>query len=538
MHEVKNPILTGFNPDPSILRVGQDYYIATSTFEWFPGVCIHHSRDLKNWSLVAQPLNRGSQLDMRGNPDSCGVWAPCLSYHHGTFYLCFTDTKRFSGDFKDTHNYIVTTDDILGDWSEPHYINSSGFDPSLFFDNDGSAWFLNMIWDHRPKHGRNNWSPDGYFGGTILQQLDIKTMQLKGEAKNIYPGSALGLSEGPHLYRRGQWYYLLLAEGGTGKDHACTFVRSHSIEGPYIEDPNGPIITSACSPLNPIKRAGHGDWVETPDGDYYLVHLCSRPLPYRGRSVMGRETAIQQIEWDKDDWPRLKSGLNQPSSSCSVNTAIKTGNLLIDQMVDFSTNKIPKDFQTLRMALPESTLSLSANPQKLRLYGKESLGSLFHQSLLARRQQAFCFVAETQLDFSPNTYQQMAGLTCYYNSKKYYYLHITVDDEHNRILDLSMCINSDHSKYPLPNPIILPKEGDITLKASINHDLLNFSYSLDGQEWTDVPCSLDYSVLCDELGDNGADANFTGAFVGICCQDLSGSSLHADFSYFHYIEKP
>ena len=146
---IRNPILPGFNPDPSICRVGDDYYIATSTFEWYPGVQIHHSRDLVNWRLVTRPLDRAAQLDMRGNPDSGGVWAPCLSHADGRFWLVYTDVKRLDGNFKDAHNYIVTAPAIEGPWSDPTYVNSSGFDPSLFHDDDGRKWFVNMVWDHR-----------------------------------------------------------------------------------------------------------------------------------------------------------------------------------------------------------------------------------------------------------------------------------------------------------------------------------------------------------------------------------------------------
>ena len=148
MSKIVNPILPGFNADPSICRVGGDYYIATSTFEWYPGVQIHHSTDLVNWHLVKRPLDRASQLDMRGNPDSCGVWAPCLSYADGLFWLVYTDVKRLDGNFKDSHNYVVTASSIEGPWSDPAYVNSSGFDPSLFHDDDGRKWFLNMQWNH------------------------------------------------------------------------------------------------------------------------------------------------------------------------------------------------------------------------------------------------------------------------------------------------------------------------------------------------------------------------------------------------------
>jgi xylan 1,4-beta-xylosidase len=226
MARIQNPILRGFNPDPSILRVENDFYIAVSTFEWFPGVLIHHSKDLANWELVAAPLNRVSQLNMAGNPSSGGIWAPCLSYDNGVFYLIYTDVKSWAdGPFKDTHNYLVTTTDIRGDWSEPIYLNSSGFDPSLFHDNDGRKWLVNMKWDHNP-----NVHP---FVGIVLQEYDHEQKKLTGPIKNIFKGTEIQLVEGPHLYKRNGYYYLLTAEGGTGYKHSATLARSQSIDGPY-----------------------------------------------------------------------------------------------------------------------------------------------------------------------------------------------------------------------------------------------------------------------------------------------------------------
>src|SRR6476620_4261138 len=204
---IRNPILRGFNPDPSIVRVGDDYYIANSTFEWFPGVQIHHSKDLVNWQLLTHPLTRTSQLDMLGNPSSGGIWAPDLSYADGLFWLIYTDVKSWHGAFKDTHNYLVTAPAITGPWSDPVYLNSSGFDPSLFHDDDGRKWLVNMQWDYRK--GTNS------FSGILLQQYSVAERKLVGPAKNIFKGTPLRLTEAPHLYRRGGYYYLLTAEGGT-----------------------------------------------------------------------------------------------------------------------------------------------------------------------------------------------------------------------------------------------------------------------------------------------------------------------------------
>ena len=301
---ISNPILPGFNADPSICRVGADYYIATSTFEWYPGVQIHHSRDLVNWDLVARPLNRADLLDMRGNPDSCGIWAPCLSYADGMFWLVYTDVKRLDGAFKDAPNYITTCATIDGEWSPRKYVNSSGFDPSLFHDDDGRKWFVNMQWNHRgegtggnPKHAS--------FDGILLQEWDPER-GLIGPVKNIYDGTPRGLTEAPHLFKRNGWYYLTVAEGGTGYDHAVTMARSRDIWGPYVTQPDDHILCAADAPDHPIQRTGHGQVVETHWGQTYHTFLMGRPLP-GPFCPMGRETGIERCVW-RDDWLYLEQG--------------------------------------------------------------------------------------------------------------------------------------------------------------------------------------------------------------------------------------
>src|SRR5215212_6976561 len=237
--KIQNPILRGFNPDPSIVRVGDDYYIATSTFEWFPGVQIHHSRDLIHWRLLTRPLTRAGQLDMLGDPDSCGVWAPCLTYDGGLFHLIYTDVKRYGrttqggaagASLRDLHNYLVTSPAIDGEWSDPVYLNSSGFDPSLFHDDDGRMYLLNMLWDHRPGQNR--------FAGIVVQDFAPVQQRLVGERRVIFSGTPLALTEGPHLYKRGGYYHLITAEGGTGWGHAVTFARARELYGPYELHPD------------------------------------------------------------------------------------------------------------------------------------------------------------------------------------------------------------------------------------------------------------------------------------------------------------
>ncbi|WP_158970103.1 glycoside hydrolase family 43 protein [Paraglaciecola sp. L3A3] len=538
---IQNPILAGFNPDPSIVRVADDYYVATSTFEWYPGVQIHHSKDLVNWRLVSRPLNRSSLLDMRGNPDSCGVWAPCLSYDKGMFYLIYTDVKRFDGNYKDTHNYLTSCETIDGRWSDPVYMNSSGFDPSLFHDQNGKKWFVNMVWDYR-----HNKHP---FAGVVLQEYCTVSKKLIGKAKNIFSGSKLALTEAPHLYQRNGYYYLVTAEGGTGYNHAMTLARSKNIDGPYELDPDGFILTAKDNQDLPLQRAGHGDLFDTPDGETYLVHLCGRPLSGPRRSPLGRETAIQKTQWTKDGWLKVigEAGDRLPSLNVIGPNLPAHPWPKDDIQHDFDSEVLPSAFQWLRTPEPSDIMSLTARKGWLRLIGKESIGSLFTQALVARRQQSFSYVAETCLDFSPENFQQVAGLVCYYNGHKFHYCYVSVDDNGQRFVDIMQC-NAEQSlalNFPLREGHIngyetdarftLPKQGKVFLRAEVNDDTLHFFFSIDGIEYTKLPVNLDYSIVSDEAG-KGEGASFTGAFVGMACQDTSGMNVVADFDYFKYEE--
>ncbi|NKF51408.1 glycoside hydrolase family 43 protein [Shewanella sp. WXL01] len=519
-----NPILPGFHPDPSIVRVGEDYYVAVSTFEWYPGVQIYHSTDLVNWQLVARPLNRAALLDMRGAPDSCGVWAPCLSYDNGKFYLIYTDVKRFDGNFKDTPNYLTCCDTIDGEWSEPVYLNSSGFDPSLFHDDDGKKWLLNMIWDHRPDRT--------FFGGIVLQQYDEQAKALVGERKLIFKGSELGFTEGPHLYRHNGYYYLLTAEGGTGYNHACTMARSKSIFGPYELDPNDHIVTSKDAAHHPLQRNGHGDIVQDEQGNWYLVHLTSRPLA-NGRSPLGRESAIEAIRYTDDGWFRLASEgqlaqLTPPGLTSSPARDYS-------HYEDFSGSQLPQAFQWLRTPYPENFYRIADS--KLILKGKQSLGNSFEQALIARRQQHFNFTAQTCVSFYPDSFQQQAGLVCYYNSHKFHYLYLSFDEQLGFHLDVMSCLGDQSLSAHFPifdDRIAIERGAKIHLKAVVAGMQLEFAYSLDGNTWHSV-AKLDYSIISDEAG-KGEGANFTGAFVGMCCQDLTGRDFEAEFDYFSYQE--
>ncbi|MDE1985160.1 MAG: glycoside hydrolase family 43 protein [Alphaproteobacteria bacterium] len=535
--EIRNPILKGFNPDPSIVRTGDDYYIATSTFEWFPGVQIHHSRDLVHWRLLTRPLRRASQLNMLGDPDSCGVWAPCLTNADGQFWLIYTDVKRYGrttvggasgASLRDFHNYLVTSPAIDGDWSDPVYLNSSGFDPSLFHDDDGRKYLVNMLWDYRPGQNR--------FGGIVLQEYSIKERKLVGARQTIFKGTELGLTEAPHLYKRDGWYYLVTAEGGTGWNHAVTMARSRNITGPYELHPDKYILSSRNRPDVELQRAGHADLVETQHGETYMVYLCGRPLRNRGRCTLGRETAIQPMVWGADGWLRTLDAQGIPTArSRAPNLPAHVFPPTPDRE-DFDTPTLPMAFQWLRTPYPEELFSLTERPGHLRLYGRESMGSLFRQSLVARRQQAHCFSASTVVAFEPEHFQQMAGLICYYGGTKFHYLHVSHDEVVGRHIRVMSALPDQPQADAFTPPIPIPTGQPVHLRVEVDFERLYFFYRLERQNWQRLPQQFDASILSDEAAAPGTP-NFTGAFVGMACQDLSGAAKPADFDYFEYCER-
>ncbi|SMY05899.1 glycoside hydrolase family 43 protein [Flavimaricola marinus] len=525
---IRNPVLPGFNPDPSFCRVGEDYYIATSTFEWYPGVQIHHSRDLVNWTLVSRPLNRPDLLDMRGNPDSCGIWAPCLSHDGDRFWLVYTDVKRLDGNFKDAPNYITSCKTIDGEWSERHYVNSSGFDPSLFHDDDGRKWFVNMRWNHRKK-GMNPTHPA--FDGILLQEWS-EADGLIGDVVQIYPGTERGLTEAPHLFKRDGWYYLTTAEGGTGYEHAVTMARSRDIAGPYETHPALHVISTKGSD-GPIQRTGHGQYVETHWGAFYHSFLMGRPIPGpdgKGQFCpLGRETGLEEVVW-RDGWLWLADGGMCPR--VDVPSPVDVRPEPPAPVRRKFGGSLPPEFQWLRT--PEPDRIFRTDPDCLALIGRESIGSWFEQSLVARRQEHFVYTVETDVDFAPTTYQQAAGLTTYYNRHKFHAALVSHEPGIGRCLVVMSCPGdwpAGRLTWPC-DPVPLP-DGQVELRVTVDHASQQFWWR-QGGDWRPLGPSLDASVISDE-GGQGEHASFTGAFVGMVAFDLTGQGLEARFGHFDYV---
>lgn len=546
-----NPILPGFHPDPCVIRVEEDYYLATSTFEWYPGVRIYHSNDMRNWKLIATPLDSLELLDIRGIQASDGIWAPCLSYSEGVFYLIYTvvhSSHRYP--FKDTPNYLTTACDIKGPWSKPVYLNSSGFDPSLFHDEDGRKWLVNMQWDYRKSAGGKQ------FTGILLQEY--KAGKLIGTAKNIFCGTKLSFSEGPHLYYRNGYYYLLCAEGGTSYKHAVTLARSKELTGPYEVHPFNPILTSWEGEIveeapyeertfikdigsSTLKKAGHASLVKTSDDTWYLFHLCARPIPGTSCCVLGRETAVQEVEWREDDWLYLKNKTNHPSDSFLVKNdgAVFTpemphqGCMEVKEMkkecrkkvYEFYSDDFRSDFQTLRIPYDTNYMSLDARVGYLRLIGRESIFSRFYQTLLARRQEDFTFFASTLFEFKPTSFQHMAGLLYRYDENNQYYLFISFDEE--RKTKTMNAVEVRAGNYHLFKQQEIVGET-FELGLYVKNKVAQFYYKQENI-WIKLGEMFDITNLSDDF-----TYGFTGAFVGICVQDLCNQTMYADFKNFTY----
>jgi xylan 1,4-beta-xylosidase len=312
--------------------------------------------------------------------------------------------------------------------------------------------------------------------------------------------------------------------------------RSRELTGPYELHPDVYILSSRRRPDLELQRAGHADLVETQHGETYLVHLCGRPLPNRGRCTLGRETAIQRMMWSPDGWLRTIDGQGLPYSQI-VAPALPVHEFpAVPTHEDFDSPQLPLDFQWLRSPWPDELFSLSARSGHLRLYGQETVGSAFRQALVARRQQAHCYSAATVIDFEPESFQQMAGLICYYNGSKFHYLYISHDETWGKHLRVMSCLPDQVQSDSFTAPISIPGNLPVHLRVEVDNERLYFGYRLEGSEWQWLPEPFDASVLSDEAAQPGTP-NFTGAFVGICCQDSAGTNRHADFDYFDYQER-
>ena len=538
MSLIQNPLLPGFNADPSIIRVEDTYYIASSTFEWFPGVRLHESKDLQHWNLLPSPLSTSTLLDMKGNPSSGGIWAPDLSYAEGKFWLVYTDVKVTEGAFKDMTNYLSTATDIRGPWTDPIKLNGVGFDASLFHDEDGRKYIVQQTWDHREYHHP--------FNGITLTELDIHTLKPMPEtARTLYRGTAVALVEGPHIYKLNGYYYLFAAQGGTVFTHQEVVARSKTLDANSFETQPGEVfLTNVDTPDSYIQKQGHGALVSTPKGEWYYASLCARPwnragesaYDPRGWSTLGRETSIQKVYWDEEGWPRIEGGHGGKTFVKGPVDAIHTESAEDHSQHDeFDTPTLDLNWNTLRVPFTEKMGTTGGG--KLTLIGQGSLANTHDLSLIARRWQAFYFDAQVKVKFNPFTYQQMAGLTNYYNDRHWSFVFITWNEINGSVIEIAENNRGKYTSHLKDKAIKIPEDTEyVWFRTKVRKETYTYEYSLDGTSFTEIPVTLDAAILSDDYVLQSYGGFFTGAFVGLAVVDYSGYAAKAEFYHFDYHE--
>ncbi len=530
---IENPILPGFNPDPCILRRGEDYYIAVSSFEWLPGVPVYHSRDLKNWRLLTHCLDGNSAPDLRRLPSAKGVWAPCLTWceEDGLFYLLYSVMNSTNARFFDVDNFLITAPEITGPWSEPVYLHSAGFDPSLFHDGDGRKWISCLEWEFR----------DGYEqpGVICLVEYDPAKKEIIGLPKRVWwGGSDRGCIEGPHIFKRNGLYYIMCAEGGTGYGHCVTVGRSDNIWGPYESDPENPVLTSCeidfygrrdtdflkpqyYNPSVRLQKAGHGSLVETPLGEVYMVHHCARPFMPEKRCTLGRETAIQKMRWTDDGWLRLEGGGNI-ARECATPSELPAYLFPESEKSAPSAGGIPPGWYAPRV-LPGSFASVAG--RGVRLCGQESLSSLNSASLLARKLTSLQTQFTVKMEFKPEIYQHYAGLALYYDNMDYILLRKYWSESLNSSA-LGIMRVENGQKTEIAEARAALGDSPLWLRLLIDGRESRFLWSRDGESFAQIGGVFDTSEFSDEYCKHG---EFTGCFAGIFCVD---SMLHRQCAHF------
>ncbi len=540
---IQNPILPGFHADPCICRKGEDFYIAVSSFEWFPGIPIYHSRDMKHWELYSHALQNAEDPDLKKLPSAKGIWAPCLTYSESDdlFYVVYGVMNSMNARYFDVDNFVITAKDLKGPWSEPVYIHSSGFDASMFHDTDGRKYVVALEWETRTNYEKP--------GPINIVEYDPKAKQIVGTPKRFWRGATnRGCIEAPHLTKHGDYYYIMCAEGGTGYYHSVTMGRSKNIWGPYEADPNGPVLTSNpvdvneradwdhlkpryYNPESKLQKSGHASYIDLPNGETWLVHLTSRPFTDNLRCTLGRETAIQRMKWTEDGWLRKEKGDNLADEFVEESTLPEYTFDAPPCRDDFDQDQLRLGYYAPRID-PMTFVDLTSRPGWIRLRGQESGTSLNKASILARKLTSVQATATTKLDFTPLSYQHTAGLILYYDNMNFLYLYKYYSETlgHSAIAVMSVenGVKTEHSE----TRTYVEDGRDIWMRVSIHGKQTQFSWSLDGNDYQNLGPVFDTSKLSDEYSDFG---EFTGTFVGITCGDRMLHKHTADFDFFEYV---
>ena len=529
----RNPILRGGYPDPSITRVGEDYYIVNSTFEYFPGLPVHHSTDLVNWELAGYGIqdpdfyrDAVNLVDVQSNG---GIHAPSIRWHDGLFYIITTNVYN-PGDGQPTRmvNFIVTAEDVAGPWSEPHVIEGApGIDPDIFFDDDGRVWYVG---NHGP--------PDPEFAGQgeiWLQELDPQNWQLIGERHFLWRGACDGTwAEGPHIYKRDGRYYLLIAEGGTSYNHAVMIAVSDDITGPYVSNDRNPILTSRnLSYSNWVHSTGHADMVELADGRWYMVALGKRN-DEQGDSNMGRESHLVPVAWEREpfpwkeikyEWPVVApdSGRVERFTPLPFEGALQHRNDAFTD--DFDSGTLDLQWNFRRVPMP-GIYSLDERPGHLRLYAHpNAIAERGRAALMGVRQQESDFEYSARMAFSPQQDNVEAGVSLFQKDDNYLNFTVVGRGEEN-VLRLVLA-EGRQELSTVEERVLDDYDGEIVFRVVSKDSRYVYEYSLDRGASFDRFAETDAARLISR--------GYTGAYLGVYSSgNGTDSGEYADFDWVRY----
>ena len=514
-----NPLLPGFYPDPSICRVGEDYYMVTSSFVYYPGLPIFHSRDLVHWEQIGHGIHRPAQLDYKNCETSEGLWAPSIRYHQGTFYIINTFVSE--GREAQRDNYVITAKVPSGPWSDPVIVEGAdGIDSSLFFDDDGSLWYVgNFISQECLYEGHH---------GIYLNELDPETFQFKGPRYIIWDGKKTRSKwiEAPHIYKKDGWYYLLVAEGGTFINHSVQMARCRTINGDYEICPRNPILTHRHMPvLNPISVTGHADIVETQNGEWWMVLLAVRPYE-GGHYNLGRETFMVPFVWAEDGWPMIDNENGLVNKEERLPDLPRTLYPPMPQWDNFESPSLQMQWNTIHPPL-EPFYSLTDRPGYLRLQLRpEVMEEICTPSFVGRRQRHKNFLAKTAMEFTPAADQEEAGLGLVQDDRFHYLM--TLGQKEGRPA-LRFWKTENGKKSLLTEKEISPSKR-LYLSVYGHTTGYSFYYGFDDQEMLPLIENVEASRLSSVVN-NG----FTGVYLGMYATSNHTASRNcADFDWFCY----
>jgi alpha-N-arabinofuranosidase len=554
-----NPIVPGGYPDPSICRVGEDFYIVNSSFEYFPGLPIHHSKDLVNWELIGYGLHRPSQasgaINLVDVKENGGIHAPTIRYNKGIFYIVTTNMysqidKNKPNNTKSNTNFIITAKNPAGPWSDPHVIEGApGIDPDLFFDDDGKVYFVGT---HNPGDVTSNG-----IGAIWAQELDLERWKLVGDRHSLWEGACdKKHTEGPHIYKENGRYYLMVAEGGTSFHHAVMIAASEDVFGPYETGLRNPILTSRhLSKKNWVHSTGHADLVKLEDGRWFMVALGKRN-DRDGHSNMGRETHLMPVIWEPQivRWQQVSKTKWEPVSYLFPVVAPETGKVerinplpfpdkhqyYNDAFHDnFDHQNLRPDWSFRRVPQPK-TYSLSANKGYLRLYLKpENFQARKRYSAMGITQKESQFEWEAKMNFTPQKNLEEAGISVYQKDINYinltvqkrgkeHHVKLTVKEKNKNVSAMTDSAKFPNDKINAYKSMPLPNyNGEILLKISSKNRKYSYFFSTDG--------GANYTKLAETPDNILLGMMYTGANVGVfATSNGQKTSGYADFDWVSY----